>query len=240
MGLAESFNAALYDNLQVYAAWFPVVNTIKIGDFGVIEDGVFRPLGNIAKFGIIPATAPGAEAEIDFVSDGTTVTKFVAGAKVDQFPPVADLDAKLELEFKRENSCLLKAKFSVLDMQDIHGVAKRLKDLEEWENHFKVVSSIYTGDKCVIVACRDAGTKVSLSAKANLLQQVELGKVEVAPSFESTNSACFKSVGATGVVGIRLFKLGFLGGLKILSKLDRQKATKVEADVLKGKLKSDW
>jgi hypothetical protein len=240
MGLAESFNDALYANLQVYAAWFPVVNTIKVGDFGVIEDGVFRPLGNITKFGINPTIAPGAEAEIDFVSDGTTVTKFVAGGKVDKFPPVGDLDAKLELEFKRENSCLLKAKFSVLEMQDIHGVAKGLKDLDEWENHFKVVSSTYTGDQCVIVACRDAGTKVSLSAKANLLQQVELGKVEVAPSFESTNSACFKSIGATGVVGIRLFKLGFFGGISVLSKLDRKKAPQVEAEVLKGKLKSDW
>ena len=240
MGLAESYNDALYDNLQVYAAWFPVVNTIKIGDFGVIEDGVFRPLGNIAKFGINPTTAPGPDAEIDFVSAGTSVTKFVAGAKVDRLPPVADLDAKLELEFNKENSCLLKAKLSVLDMQDIHGVAKRLKDLDEWENNFKVVSSIYTGDKCVIVACRDAGSKVSFSAKANILQQVELGKVEISPSFESSSSACFKSIGATGVVGIRLFKLGFFGGVSVLSKLDRQKAPKVEVDVLKGKLKSDW
>lgn len=240
MGLAESFNDALYDKLQVYAAWIPIVNTIKIGDFGVIEDGLFRTLGNIAKFGINPTTAPGAEAKIDFVSDGTAITRFVAGAKVDQFPPVADLDAKLELEFKRENSCLLKAKLSVLDMQDIHGVAKRLKDLDEWENHFKVVSSVYTGDKCVIVVCKEAGTKVSLSAKANILQQVELGKVEVAPSFESTNSAYLKSIGATGVVGIRLFKLGFFGGISVLSKLDRKKAPQVEAEVLKGKLKSDW
>ena len=64
--------------------------------------------------------------------------------------------------------------------------------------------------------------------------------VEVAPSFESTNSAYLKSIGATGVVGIRLFKLGFFGGISVLSKLDRKKAPQVEAEVLKGKLKSDW
>src|SRR6476661_6723280 len=107
MGLAEAFNDALYDQLTIYAAWFPVVNTIKVGDFGVIENGVFRQLGNITKFGISPSTMPGPSASIDFVSDGTTATKFVAGAQVDRFPDLGGLDAKLELEFKRDNSCLI-------------------------------------------------------------------------------------------------------------------------------------
>lgn len=235
MGLAEAFSDTLQDQLQVYAAWFPVVNTIKVGDFGVIEDGVFRSMGNISKFGIEVVSAPGKEAEMDFVSDGTTLTRFVAGAQVPKYPPVANLDAKLELEFRRENSCMVKAKFSVIEMQDIHGVAKRLKELEEWERSFKVVSSTFTGEKCIIIACRDAGTKVSFSGKASILQQVELGKVEVAPAFESSSSACFKSVGQTGVVGIRLFKIGFFGGIDVLG----HDPKKVEVELLKGKLKSD-
>lgn len=238
MGLAEAFSDTLHEQLQAYAAWFPVVNTIKVGDFGVIEDGVFRSMGNISKFGIDVVTAPGKEAEMDFVSDGTTLTRFVAGAQVPKYPPVADLDAKLELEFKRENSCMIKAKFSVVEMQDIHGVAKKLKDVDDWERNFKVVSSTYTGEKCIIIACREAGTKVSFTGKASLLQQLELGKVEVAPTFESSSSACFKSVGETGVVGIRLFKIGFFfGGPEMLAH-DPKKA-KVEVEMLKGKLKSD-
>lgn len=238
MGLAESFSDTLHDQLQVYAAWFPVVNTIKVGDFGLIEDGVFRSMGNISKFGIDVVTAPGQKAEMDFVSDGTTLTRFVAGAQVPKYPPVADLDAKLELEFKRENSCMIKAQLSVIEMQDIHGVAKKLKDLDDWEKNFKVVSSTYTGEKCVIIACREAGTKVSFSGKASILQQVELGKVEVAPTFESSSSACFKSVGETGVVGIRLFTFGFFGGIKVLGPGDKETA-KVDVQMLKGKLKND-
>lgn len=236
MGLAEAFSDTLHNQLEVYAAWFPVVNTIKVGDFGVIEDGVFRSMGNVSKFGIDVVTATGKDADIDFVSDGTTLTRFVAGAQVPKYPPVADLDAKLELEFKRENSCMIKAKFSVVEMQDIHGVAKRLKALDDWERSFKVVSSTYTGEKCIIIACREAGTKVSFTGKASILQQVELGKVEVAPAFESSSSACFKSVGETGVVGIRLFKIGlFFGGPEVLA----HDPKKVEVEMLTGKLKSD-
>lgn len=238
MGLAESFSDTLHDQLQVYAAWFPVVNTIKVGDFGLIESGVFRPMGNISRFGIEVVTQSGNDADIDFVSEGTTVTRFVAGGKVDKFPPVGEAEAKLELEFNRDNSCMIKAKFSVIDMQDIHGVAKKLKDLDDWDNDYKVVSSTYLGEKCVVLACREAGTKVSFTGKASILQQVDLGKVEISPSFESTSSACFKSIGETGVVGIRLFQLGFFGGPKLLGKKSR-KSSQAKAEILAGKLKND-
>ncbi|MCS6303704.1 MAG: hypothetical protein H8K07_08570 [Nitrospira sp.] len=238
MGLAEAFSDTLHEQLQVYAAWFPVVNTIKVGDFGLIESGVFRSMGNVSKFGIEVVTASGKDADIDFVSEGTTVTRFVAGGKVDRFPPVGDLEAKLELEFTRDNSCMIKAKLSVIEMQDIHGVAKKLKDLNNWDNDFKVVSCTYSGEKCVVLACREAGTKVSFTGKANILQGVDLGKVELGPSFESTSNACFKSIGETGVVGIRLFQLGFFGGPKLLGKEGR-KSAQIKAEMLTGKLKND-
>ena len=241
MGLAEAFNDALYDHLTVYAAWFPVVNTIKVGDFGVIEDGVFRQLGNISKFGVAVSTTPGPAASIDFVSDGTTATKFVAGTQVDRFPDLGSLDAKLEFEFKRDNACLIRANLSVQEMVDLQGVAERLKALDQWENHFKVVSAIYIGEQCVIIVCKEANTKISISGKADILKQVELGKVEFSPSFESSKSACFKTIGETGVVGIRLFKLGLLGGVSILGEMDGQSAevSVVHLNEIAKRLKDD-
>ncbi len=41
MSLAKNFNEALHNELTIYAAWYPVANTLKLGDFGLIEGGVF-------------------------------------------------------------------------------------------------------------------------------------------------------------------------------------------------------
>src|SRR5688500_8614758 len=82
---------------------------------------------------------------------------------------------------------------------------------------FRVVSAVYMGDKCMILAAQEANTTVEVSGTVDVLKQVELGKVEVKPSISSSNERIFKSVGDTGVVGLRLFKLCWLfGGPKLL------------------------
>ncbi len=138
-------------------------------------------------------------------------------ASLPQLPDVGNLEARLTFNFQRENSCLIKATLTVVEMQDIHGVANKLGKLDEWENRFRVVSAAYTGEKCMILAAREANTTVEVSGTVDVLKQVELGKVEVKPSISSSNECIFKSVGDTGVVGLRLFKLGWLfDGPKLL------------------------
>jgi hypothetical protein len=39
-GLAKTFNQSIKKEVNAYAAWFPVTNTFKIGDYGLIEGGV--------------------------------------------------------------------------------------------------------------------------------------------------------------------------------------------------------
>jgi len=219
MSLAKNFSSALHSQLKIYAAWYPVANTFKVGDFGVIEGGVFRRLGDISEFDVDSFdTAPGKPAEIDFMSSGTRAIRTVAGVEVPSFQQVGEAEAKLTFDFSSANTSVIKAsQLDVVEMQDIYRVSRKLAKHDDWERRFKVVWATYTGVQCVILATAEAGTKIELSAKANLLQQLELGKVEMSPSIQSSSERILKSVAKTGVVGLGLFKIGWFDKVKVLA-----------------------
>ena len=229
--LAKSFNRALHKELTIYVAWFPVANTIKLGDFGLIEGGVFRALGNISEFDVGFNHAPGQPASIDFMSNGATAVRMMGGAKVDSYPEVGDVEATLSFNFESANSCLIKGMLSVMEMQNIYQVAKKLKEHDSWERRFRVVSATYNGENSVIIATSESDTKVEFSATVDALKQVELGKVEAKLGIQSSKEKVFMSVGKSGVVGLRLFKLGIFGGVKTLGDEDTAYETEWDEDL---------
>jgi len=77
---------------------------IKVGDFGVISDGVFARMGNIASdFGVATTSTTSPGTTVDFKSDRVRVLRIVAGAEVTSFADDA-IDAKLKIEFERSRS----------------------------------------------------------------------------------------------------------------------------------------
>ncbi|MDP6555070.1 MAG: hypothetical protein QGF59_04865 [Pirellulaceae bacterium] len=234
MSLAKNFNKALHGQLKIYAAWYPVANTFNVGDFGLIDGGVFRRLGDVSEFGVDFQTASGKPASIDFASAGTRSIRTVAGVEVPALSEIGEVEAKLTFDFSQANSNVIKASLDVLEMQNIYQVSRQLAKHDDWEKRFKIVWAVYTGKQCVIISTSEAGTKVEFSGKANLLQQIEAGQVEVSPSIESSSDRVFKSVGKTGVVGLGLFKLGWFDRVKVLAAGDR---IDEDDDV---KLEKDW
>ena len=173
-------------------------------------------MGNISEFGANFKMDSGPPASLDFMSKGITIVRTAGGMTVNSLPSEGNLEAKLMFSFEKEKSCLIKATLQVKEMQNINQVARVLAQSDEWEPRFRVVSASYTGDQCVILVTREANTKVEFSGKVDLLKQVEQGKVEISPSITLSNERAFKSVGKTGVVGLRLFKLGRSGRPKFL------------------------
>src|SRR6266542_2101019 len=118
MGIAAVFNRTLHGELNTYAAWFPVTNTFKLGDYGLISDGVFTPMGNIAEYEVEFTDDDGPPGSLDFTSSGTNVARLAGGAEVDALPD-APIDAKLSFEFSNANSILAKAaEIKVRQMQN--------------------------------------------------------------------------------------------------------------------------
>jgi hypothetical protein len=49
MGTARDFDDILKRELNIHAAWLPVTNTFRLGDYGIVSDGVLVPMGNIKR-----------------------------------------------------------------------------------------------------------------------------------------------------------------------------------------------
>jgi len=52
-GTAKRFSKLLHKEIDVHAAWLPISNTFRVGDYGLISDAVFATLGNIEEFGVV-------------------------------------------------------------------------------------------------------------------------------------------------------------------------------------------
>ncbi|MCY1142764.1 hypothetical protein OWR29_32620 [Actinoplanes sp. Pm04-4] len=227
MGTARKFNRILHSELDVHAAWVPVTNTFALGDYGVFSDGVFVKMGNIAEHGITFSTASGAPARLRFRSDGVRVTKFVAGAEVPNIPQV-DLEASIRIEFSTADSFYVDAPvLSVESIEDVARVGAALREVEGWRRKYKVVFSTYTGQGCTVISSRKANSTFELSATADVLHLLELGKANGGITLSGESAAGLEVIGATGVVGLRLFKLRlFTGSTDILR--DQEKGDLIE------------
>jgi len=209
MGIAKDFNRVIHDQLDVHAAWLPVTNTFRLGDFGVISDGVFVRMGNVeSDFGVAVDAQAGAPTKLDFKSDSVRTIRIVAGAEVAVWPG-DDVDASLKIEFGKEKSFYLKAPtLTVNEMASPFLVAQALATKPRFDaGKFKVLSALYSGEGCVILSSRAKNASVELNGKAGALKKLEVGSAEAGFSLGSKTGVGLEIVGAAGVVGLRMFRL---------------------------------
>ncbi|MBU2669651.1 hypothetical protein KOI35_39685 [Actinoplanes bogorensis] len=212
MGTARRFSKVLHSELDVHAAWMPVTNTFALGDYGVISDGVFVKMGNIKEYGVSFTAGAGAPTRMRFRSDGTRVTRFVAGAEVPNIPQV-DLEASIRIEFSTEDSFYIDAPvLTVESIEDVARVGAALRQAEGWRRKYRVVHSTYTGQGCTIISSRKANSAFELSATADVLRLLELGQAHGGITLSGEEAAGLEVIGASGVVGLRLFKLRLFTG----------------------------
>ena len=206
MGLANDFNDIIQKHLNIFAAWMPVVNAYKLGDYGLFSDGVFTKMGNITDdFNITFTPGSGQEASIDFTSANAKIIKFNAGAQVDVIPAGA-VDAKVEIEFESEKSFLVKSpQITVVTIENINSVAEKIKKLDNWDGKWKVVHAVYNAIDPIILSTMQAGTKVAFSGEATALQQLKLGKAGL--NVNTNRELGLNIHGKNGNIGLGLFRV---------------------------------
>jgi hypothetical protein len=227
MSLPKDYNKALHSQANFYAAWFPITTPFQIGDYGLIQNGVFQKIGELGTlqndgFNVKIRTATGEPTTFNFLSEGITSVKTVAGATVADLPQVADIEARLTYEFNKKNSFVVKAaEIKVERMENIREVADKLAEMrrnDKWSHRYRVVSATYTGQNCLVLLSAEAGTTVAFEATASALKQLDLGNVELKPSVSFSSDRILHSIGKTGVLGLGLFKLGLIfSDLKLLA-----------------------
>lgn len=221
MGIAAQFSKAMHSQIKAHAAWVPIANSYALGDYGLISDGVFTKLGNIAEFGVTFEVEQSPGASMSFASDATRLVKLVGGAEVDALPQ-APIEAKLRIEFGGKNAFVAKADaITVAGIANVAQVATRLAKTQGWKRRHRVVRELWTARGGVIALSGDDHAALELSGRADALKLVELGKVEAGVTVSSEHHVGYSSVGQTGVVGLSLFRLRTFGdGARLLGPED--------------------
>ena len=215
MGTAQVFNQIIKDQLHVNAAWLPITNVFRLGDYGVVSDGIFTSIGNVGRdFSLRPQSAPGKQTTVNFTSKGTTITRVTADGTVKAFSE-SDGDAKLVVEFKSESAFLLKANVTVSHMQNINQIAYGIyhnKDWEHWRYKYRVVTDTYVATECVIISSIGKDSSIELSGKANALKQFDIGNAAAGIGVTNRKEIGLEILGKCGVIGLSFFKLQWWSG----------------------------
>jgi hypothetical protein len=216
MGLPNMFNDIIQKDLNVFAAWVPVVNKFSLGDYGIFADGVFSKLGNIKEdFGITFKESPGTEANIDYTSEGANIIKGGAKGGVTEVPG-AEIKASIQIEFTKERSFLVKSPtISVVNIDDVQMLGKKLATSKDWDGKWKVVYQVYNAIDAVIVSTIEAGTKLDFNGDATAIGKMNLGSAGI--NIDTNKTLGLKINGKSGVIGLGLFRVksSLFGGKKV-------------------------
>ncbi|WP_422016783.1 hypothetical protein [Reyranella sp.] len=226
MGTGSDLDKILKTELNLHAAWIPIANTFRVGDYGLVSNGVVVKGGNIKDdFGIDFKAAGGTKKlQVNFMSKGTTLIRSANGAQVPAFTNDGDIDAKLTINFSITNSFLLKAaELNSFEMQDLINVARKLAEKKRWKRAYRVVSAVYSASDCAIISSKSSNSSIELSGKANALRHFDMGAASVGIEVSKKQDIGLEIIGERGVLGLALFKLPMLLGdtPKILSEEEK-------------------
>ena len=206
MGIPEQLEQVMKRQLRAHVAWAPISNPFKLGDYGLIANGVFTKMGNTQEeFGISFNQAKGPDASLDFTSDSTSVVNFAGGAQVNVIPEGA-VDAKVTFKFNKERSILIKSPtISVSNIENVRAVFNQLKSKEGWQRKFIVVHQTYLAQDAVVMTTIDAGTEITFSGNASALKQLKLADASV--QFGSSKKLGLEFKGKTGIIALGLVRM---------------------------------
>lgn len=211
VGIAAQFSKSLHKEINAHAAWFPVTNSFELGDYGLVSDGVFQRIGNIAEFSVEFTSKASKPASIDFKSEDAKLVSVVADAEVNALPD-APIDARFRIELGKKGSYYARAAdTTAIEMTNIREVAGGLARALGWRRKYRVVSSIITGHDCLIVTAQADHATYELSGQASALKNLNVGAMRAGVSITNDTNVGFTVAGETGVVGLRLFKLRWFG-----------------------------
>jgi hypothetical protein len=218
MGIASAYNRILRRQINQHAAWLPITNTFGLGDFGVVSNGLFTRIGNVADLGIGYKQRSGPPSKLDYSSSSVSSTRIEAGGNVPAFSDSASIDAQLVFSFERQSTFVLKAAQVVShEIEDIFAVAAALHRHGGWRRRYRFVTRVYHAKNPLILASRESATKVTLSGKAAALKQVELGNIAAEIGVTASRELALEITGQTGVIALGLGRVTLAGAAGPLS-----------------------
>ncbi|HEU4536520.1 MAG TPA: hypothetical protein VFS00_20485 [Polyangiaceae bacterium] len=170
MGLVDEYCDAVYRETGMRAAYPPNV-PVALGDYGTLEEGVFRRLGALSDFGLaVRPKAEGATMSREFKTRRVSKALLGAGAAVREGLVLAS--PSLELGFDADFSVFVAlagcTHHGVDDLQALGEAIVALYRQGRWDADWAFVSSLVASSNTTVIVARERGSKMVLSASAEV------------------------------------------------------------------------
>ena len=141
----------VYEGLGYRPTWLPGT-PVALGNIGVIEDGIFRPITDLTQIGIrFDVKVDPARDAIDYTSKNGVSMSFKAGSEVNgKFKAIATADAGVLIEFSREGAVALQLRdVSFNRIADQHALGQMLlkslataDESKQWQRNWTVITEV--------------------------------------------------------------------------------------------------
>jgi len=158
----------MHNNVGYFATWLPA-NTVKLGDFGVVEGGAFRRLGSLSELGIpnsdIRESRP---QDMSYSASAKRTTGTSAGIGV----VAPNVKAEVSIEFSSAGGYIFEAVgVRSIEIADRLATGERILDAyqgQHWQKEWLLIDSVCTAASATILVSQDSSSEIVLRASGEI------------------------------------------------------------------------
>lgn len=203
--LAENYAETIHDEWEeVYATW-PVSQPVTLGDYGELEDGIFRRLGNIEQFDINePVKTDLNDAVIEYKSSDSVTVNFITKGSVSH-SGINLANAGLEMSFEGKNSFFFQAAKGKWDFfKSPFNLGTKIMALYEredspWQRKWVVVTNLLRAGATSVIASKGSNASVVFEAGDGDIPAIDLTDASINVSVRRESNIGLKVVAAKGM-----------------------------------------
>ena len=197
----------VYKGLGYRPTWLPGT-PVALGDVGVIEDGIFRPVTTLRRLGIPFEIKVDTERDaINFASKKGVSMSFKAGGEVNgKFKAITTVEAGVLIEFSREGAVAMQLRdvsFNRIKHQHVlaHALLRSLAVADEskqWQRNWVVIAEVARAKRATIVISGSGNSRLELKASGSAAP-VSLADVSAALSVATETEISMKVIAESGL-----------------------------------------
>ncbi len=208
VNVSKTYLSEVYGNLRYRPTWLPGT-PLELGAVGVLDNGVFRQVTDLASLDIAYEVAndPVPDASLDFTSsNGVSIQLKAKGELNERFKVLAQADAGALVEFSRAGAVVLQLRGVVADR--IRDQARLARDLlrsviindpsKRWLRDWVAVTDVVHAKSASIMISSSAGSRIELKA-AGALAPTNLADASAGFSVASESAVSTKIIAEEGL-----------------------------------------
>ena len=207
MSLAEEYAETIHDEWQEQFANWPVSKPRELGDYGVLENGVFRRYGNVLKDFDIKAiiSNDNNDAVIEYHSSESVDVKFLVKGDLSS-TGVKLANAGLEISFHDENAFYFKAAKGLWKhFESPAKLGNEIMDIYEknenkWKRNWVVITDLLEAKATTVIASKGSKASIVLEAEGGEVPSIDLLNASAKIAVRSENNIGLKVISESGMI----------------------------------------